>query len=159
MMREIEIRPVRAVEATASSALVLAVFEAFVAPHYGPEGRATFQREAAPKAMAKRLADGHTALVACTKAGDLVGYIEVENYHICELFVAGPYQRRSMGRDLLAHALRGCEEKDVTVNAALGSDRAYARYGFTPTGPWTTSDGLTFRPMIRRARCAADSPR
>jgi hypothetical protein len=34
-----------------------------------------------------------------------------------------------------------------------------ARYGFTPVGPWKTSDGLTFLPMARRATSATDSPR
>ena len=67
-MSEIDIRLARSDEAPAISALVLEVFEAIVAPYYGAEGRATFDHEAAPEAMAARLAaplaEGRTALVA-----------------------------------------------------------------------------------------------
>lgn len=158
-MSEIEFRAARAEEAPAISALVLGVFEAFVAPHYGAEGRATFGREAAPGAMAARLAggrtDGRTALVACAAGdGDLVGYIETEKSHVRELFVAGPYQRRGIARDLLARAFQGRDGAEITVNAAPGSDRAYARLGFAPAGPWKTENGLTFLPMVRRAAYA-----
>ena len=151
-MSEIEIRAARAEEAPAVSALVLGVFETFVAPHYGAEGRATFGREAAPEAMAARLSDGRTALVACAAGdGDLVGYIETEKSHVRELFIAGPYQRRGIARDLLARAFEGRDGAEITVNAAPGSDRAYARLGFRPAGPWKTENGLTFLPMVRRA--------
>jgi GNAT superfamily N-acetyltransferase len=151
-MSEIEIRPAGAEEAPAISALVLEVFEAFVAPHTGAEGRATFGHEAAPEAMAARLADSRTALVACTSAdGNLVGYLEVEKSHIRELFVAGPYQRRGIARALLAVAFQGREEADITVNAAPGSVDAYAGLGFKPAGPWATINGLTFQPLVRRA--------
>ncbi len=157
-MSDIAFRSALADEAPAISALVLDVFEAFVAPHYGAKGRTTFDREAAPEAMAARLAarlaEGRTALVAYTSSGgDLVGYIEVEKRHIRELFVAGPYQRRGIARDLLAVAFRGREEAEITVNAAPGSVDAYAGLGFKPAGPWTTINGLTFQPMVqRRAR-------
>jgi len=151
-MNEIEIRPARADEAPAISALVLEVFEACVAPHYGAEGRATFGHETAPEAMAARLADGRTALVACAKAGgDVVAYIEVEKSHIRELFVAGPYQRRGIARTLLAHAFQSRKEENVTVNAAPNSVDAYASLGFKPAGPRATINGLTYQPMVRRA--------
>ena len=158
-MDAFEIRPARAEEAPAISALVLAVFEACVAPHYGAEGRATFGHEAAPEAMAKRLAeprkDGHRALVACTAEdgglGGPIGYLEVERSHIRELFVAGPFQRRGIARALLARAFEGRENVEVTVNAAPNSVAAYARLGFKPAGPWATINGLTFQPMARRA--------
>ncbi len=161
-MSDIEFRPALADEAPAISALLLEVFEAFVAPHYGTEGRATFGHEAAPEAMAARLvarlAEGRTALVAYTSSGgDLVGYIEVEKSHIRELFVAGPYQRRGIARDLLAVAFQGREEVEITVNAAPGSVDAYAGLGFMPAGPWTTINGLTFQPMVRR-RARARAP-
>ncbi|MDX1576706.1 MAG: GNAT family N-acetyltransferase [Kiloniellales bacterium] len=153
-MEEIEIRSARAEEAPAISALVLAVFEACVAPHYGAEGRATFGHEAAPEAMAARLAarsdEDRRALVACTRAGDLVGYLEVEKSHIRELFVAGPFQRQGIAGALLARAFEDREEAEVTVNAAPNSVKAYARLGFVPAGPWTTINGLTYQPMVRR---------
>jgi len=159
-MREIEIRPARAADAPAISALVREVFAAFVAPRYGAEGRATFEREIAPEAMAARLAEppdgGRTALVACTvEGGEPVGYLEVEKRHIRELFVARPFQRRGVARALLARALEGREAAEITVNAAPNSLEAYAGLGFEPAGPWIARDGLTFRPMARRARRAS----
>jgi GNAT superfamily N-acetyltransferase len=155
-MREIEIRPARAADAPAISALVRDVFAGFVAPRYGAEGRATFEREAAPQALAARLAEppdsGRTALVACTlEGGEPVGYLEVEKRHIRELFVAGPYQRRGIARALLARAFEGRQAAEVTVNAAPNSLEAYAGLGFEPAGPWIDRDGITFRPMVRRA--------
>jgi hypothetical protein len=108
-MDAFEIRPARAEEAPAISALVLTVFEACVAPHYGAEGRATFGHEAAPEAIASRLAqprkDGHRALVACAaEDGRPIGYLEVEKSHIRELSPrhrprpAGPRLRRPRAR-------------------------------------------------------------
>ena len=67
-----------------------------------------------------------------------------------ELFVAGPLQRRGIARSLLARAFTGRENAEVTVNAAPNSVEAYAGLGFEPAGPWASSDGLTFRPMVRR---------
>ena len=155
-MSDIEFRPALVDETPAISALVLEVFEAFVAPHYGTEGRVTCGHEAAPEAMAARLAarpaDGRTALVACAaESRGLVGYIEVEKSHIRELFVAGPYQRRGIARALLARAFDDNEEAEITVNAAPGSLDAYAGLGFRPAGPRATIDGLTFLPMVRRS--------
>jgi GNAT superfamily N-acetyltransferase len=158
-MDAFEIRPARAEEAPAISALVLTVFEACVAPHYGAEGRATFGHEAAPEAIASRLAqprkDGHRALVACAaEDGRPIGYLEVEKSHIRELFVAGPFQHRGIARALLARAFEGREREEVTVNAAPYSVEAYTRLGFKPAGPRATINGLTFRPMVR---CAAQA--
>ena len=151
-MSKIEFRPALVDEAAAISALVLEVFEAFVAPHYGAQGHLTFGHEAAPEAMAARLADGRTALVACAAGScGLVGYIEVEKSHIRELFVAGPYQRRGIARALLARAFDDNEEAEITVNAAPGSLDAYAGLGFGPAGPRATINGLIFFPMVRRS--------
>ncbi len=151
-MSDIKFRPALVDETPAISALVLEVFEAFVAPHYGTEGRVTCGHEAAPEAMAARLADGRTALVACAAGScGLVGYIEVEKSHIRELFVAGPYQRRGIARALLARAFDDNEEAEITVNAAPGSLDAYAGLGFGPAGPRATINGLIFFPMVRRS--------
>ena len=151
-MSDIEFRPALVDETSAISALVLEVFEAFVAPHYVTEGRVTCGHEAAPEAMAARLADGRTALVACAaESRGLVGYIEVEKSHIRELFVAGPYQRRGIARALLARAFDDNEEAEITVNAAPGSLDACAGLGFGPAGPRATINGLTFLPMVRRS--------
>jgi GNAT superfamily N-acetyltransferase len=151
-MSKIAFRPALVDEAPAISALVPEVFEAFVAPHYGAQGHATFGHEAAPEAMAARPADGRTALVACAaESCGLVGYIEIEKSHIRGIFVAGPYQRRGIARALLARAFDDNEEAEITVNAAPGSLDAYAGLGFGPAGPRATINGLTFLPMVRRS--------
>ena len=155
-MDAFEIRPARAEEAPAISALVLQVFEACVAPHYGAEVRATFDREIDQEAMAARLAEtregGRTALVACTvEDGTLIGYLEVEKSHIRELFVASAHQRRGIARALLNRAFAGRDPEEVTVNAAPNSIAAYAALGFEPAGPWATINGLTYQPLVRRA--------
>ncbi len=151
-MSDLEFHPALVDETPAISALVREVFEAFVAPHYGTEGRVTCGHEAAPEAMAARLADGRTALVACAaESCGRVGYIEVEKSHIRELFVAGPYQRRGIARALLARAFDDNEEAEITVNAAPGSLDAYAGLGFGPAGPRATINGLISLPMVRRS--------
>ena len=77
-MSKIDIRLARSDEAPAISALVLEVFEAIVAPYYGAEGRATFDHEAAPEAMAARLAaplaEGRTAPHARSRRDRLKAY-------------------------------------------------------------------------------------
>ena len=151
-MDAFEIRSARPEEAPAISALVRQVFEAWVAPHYGAEGRATFDREIDPDAMAARLADGRTALVGCHgETGELIAYLEVEKSHIRELFVAGAHQRRGIARALLDQAFAGRDPEEVTVNAAPNSIAAYTALGFEPAGLWATINGLTYQPLVRRA--------
>ena len=76
---------------------------------------------------------------------------EIEKSHFRELFVAGPYQRRGIARDLLARAFQGRKEAEITVNGAPGSLDAYAGLGFRPAGPRATINGLIFFPMVRRS--------
>ena len=75
---------------------------------------------------------------------------EIEKSHIRELFVAGPYQRRGIARDLLARAFQGRKEAEITVNAVPGATDACASLGFGPAGPRATINGLIFLPMVQR---------
>ena len=143
------IRPAGVEDAEAIAALVMRVFDGFIAPDLDAEGRAAFARDSIPEVFARRLAgesDGYLAV----RAGQFVGVIEMRGNHLKSLFVAGEYQGRGIARRLLARALAGREGAEITVNASPYAEAAYQRLGFRPTGDWTVSDGLRHRPMLRR---------
>lgn len=152
----VSIRPADPAEMEAISVLVLQVFEAFVAPRYGAKGRDAFTRQATAEAIDRRLAAGSRGFVALEADATgaerrPIGYLEVQDSHVRLLFVAGPHQRKGIGRGLLGQVLALRPGAEITVNAAPGSEAAYARLGFVPAGPWLRVDGITFRPMARRA--------
>ncbi len=152
----VSIRPARPDEAGAISALVLRVFEACVAPRYGAEGRDTFSRQATPEAFQERLAGGNPGILALELGpdgaeGPPLGFLELQDSHIRHFFVEVSGQRQGIGRRLLDRALALRPGAELTVNAAPNSEAAYARLGFEPAGPWLRADGITFRPMARRA--------
>ena len=145
-------RPMAPADADAAVGLVRRVFDAFVAPQYGPQGIATFREFVCADAMAARLAAGHFAIVAESGAA-IVGVIEVrDNRHIALLFVAAPHQRRGIARRLFRQAATICRQRDpqldgITVNASPNALTAYRRLGFEATEDEKTVNGIRFVPM------------
>ena len=148
---DLAIRPARVEDAEVIADLVIRVFDGFIAPDLDAEGRATFARDSAPEVFARRLAGESDGYLAILRAGQIVGVIEMRGNYLKSLFVAGEYQGRGIARRLLARALAGREGAEITVNASAYAEAAYERLGFRPTGDWTVSYGLRYRPMLRRA--------
>ena len=144
-------RPIHPSEVAAVSSLACAVFDQFVAPHYQTEGVAEFRRYASAEALAQRHESGHITLVA-EDSGKLVGMLHLrEPGHISMLFVRSSFQRRGIGRGLLAAAgtLLGDTDCALTVSSTPNAVSAYERLGFRVAGSEECVHGIRFVPMQR----------
>ncbi len=137
--------------------LIVEVFKRSVAPGYSPEGVNEFLRYARSDDLLKRSRSDHFILVA--QAGrDIVAMIEMKKYHHISLFfVAGPFQRKGIGKTLLKRALKICRDRDpwlreISVNASPNAVGAYLQMGFTPLGTEKTVNGIRFFPMTAALR-------
>lgn len=131
------------------SRIVLDSFLHSVSSHLSEQGIATFRTIASEKAFLERMSDENTMLVY-ESAGAIHGYVEVkEGRHLVLLFVDPAKQRKGVGAQLVAEALK-YSGGVVTVNASLNSVGAYLRYGFEIAGPEAELQGLRFRPMMKK---------
>jgi GNAT superfamily N-acetyltransferase len=126
-MESVKVREMVAAEAPLVADLVARVFAEHVAPLYGPEGVAEFQRYASSAALGVRMASGHLVLVAEAGSGHIVGAAEVrEARHLSMFFVESASQKRGVGKELLAAIIRRCREarpdlEELTVHASPNS--------------------------------------
>ncbi len=155
MSAAIDYRPMRAEEAPVVSAMVIAAFDEFIAPDYGPQGVAEFHDFAASDAIVARMAKDHFVRVAVV--GDApVGMIEIrQNNHVALLFVDKAYQHHGVATSLLERALADARTANpdlarVTVNSSRFGVRAYEKLGFRQTGAERTVNGIVFIPMAKQ---------
>lgn len=84
---------------------VFEVFHEYVAPEYSRSGVEKFQRDVTQASLAGALWQGDLILAASVE-DDLVGMLQVKtNAHTSLFFVRGGYQRRGIGRVMVAHAI------------------------------------------------------
>ena len=112
----ISYRMIKPGEESPVSSFVINVFNEFVAPLFAEEDVEEFNRFTSAEAIAKRINNGNTLLVA--ESGDeIVGVIEVrENNHVGWLLVDKRFQKNGVGRELLKRAIAMCKESDNPVN-------------------------------------------
>jgi len=146
-------RPMAPGEHVAVSRLVARVFHHDVAPLYAEEGVREFLAYAGADKILDRSAHDHQVFVALP-GDDLIGAIEIRHGdHISLFFIDPAYQRRGVGRQLLACGLAFCRQhrpdlQAVTVNSSPNAVEAYQRFGFQPTGPMQVKNGIGFVPMV-----------
>lgn len=144
------VRKMRREDVSDVSRIVLDSFLHSVSDHLSEQGIATFRTIASEQALLERMSKENTMLVY-ESAGAIHGYAEVkEGRHIALLFVHPARQRSGVGAQLVSEALKHCTSGMVTVNASLNSVGAYLRYGFEMAGPEGESQGLRFRPMMKK---------
>ncbi len=153
MADSIGYRFMRAGEETEVAALVQRVFDRFVGPGFPEEGRREFLNYVRPEMIRHRFEAGNVVLVA-TAGDEVVGMVETrDNNHLSLLFVAEPYLRRGIGRELFTRALRICRTREpaltgITVNSSPYAVPVYEKLGFRPTGPEREQNGIRHIPMI-----------
>lgn len=157
MRAQIQVRPVRSEEeARAASAVALAAFDRFVAPHYSEEGRATFHKYAAGDFLLYRLSQGETGFIAVEDEGEgerVVGMATARSgTHLAMLFVHPDAQRKGIGRALLDEVVRYVKQATpgldlLTVHSSPNAHDAYLRFGFKDTGPEVEDQGIRSIPM------------
>ncbi len=149
------IRPLRAGDLPAASALCMDAFTHAVAPSLSAQGIATFAAVAAQAAFAQRMTLDNGMWVF-DRDGTLYGVAELrQGRHVGLLFVAPNCQRQGVGRALMEALLAHARAPEVTVSASLNSVPAYQRYGFDCTGPVAEAAGLVYQPMQRPRLLAA----
>ncbi|NIW10783.1 MAG: GNAT family N-acetyltransferase [Gammaproteobacteria bacterium] len=146
------IRTMRREDVSDVSRIVLDSFLHSVSSHLSEQGIATFRTIASEKAFLERMSEENTMLVY-ESAGAIHGYVEVkEGRHLALLFVDPAKQRKGVGAQLVAEALKYCTGGVVTVNASLNSVGTYLGYGFEIAGPEAELQGLRFRPMMKKTQ-------
>ena len=146
------------------SALVLSVFDTYIAPEYTPQGISEFRKYAEASALVDRAGKDHFVFVATvatvstvgTPENTLVAMIEMrEHNHISLLFVAEAFRRQGLSRALLDQAIahsrdQGAQPERLTVNTSRYGVPAYQALGFRQTGPERSVNGILFTPMAMR---------
>lgn len=136
-----------------AEALVLAVFDAKVAPGFSPQGRDAFYEFIRQSAFSRRPGDGFA--LAALHDDRVVGVIEVvDGSHVALLFVSTECQGMGIGQALMHKAEGRCRENNrglaaLTVNSSPNAVEAYRRMGFTPLGEEQERDGIRFVPMTK----------
>ena len=147
---DVSIRGAEAGDAAEIAALIVGAFQTFIAPDYGEEGQTTFARFAAAEAIVGRLAADSGGWVA-SRAGEIVGYIEMLGDHISLLFVRADLNDAGIAGGLLKRILGVRCGARVTVNSSPYARPMYERLGFVAIGPESAKDGIIAVPMARRA--------
>jgi GNAT superfamily N-acetyltransferase len=85
--------------------------------------------------------------------GHVVGVVGIkDNKHLYHLFVAEPFQRRGIGRELWSHAMRKCLEAgnpgEFSVNSSTYAQRAYESFGFVAQAGPLERNGIVSIPMV-----------
>jgi predicted GNAT family N-acyltransferase len=134
------------------SALVLDVFNEFVAPEYSAEGIQEFTNYVEASKLLDRSKDNHFCLVAVVEDKP-VGTVEVRNNnHICLFFVAKDCMGQGIAKELMKRALQICWEQnpgleEVDVNSSSYAVKIYEKLGFDVVGPSQEKNGIIFVPM------------
>jgi len=78
----------------------------------------------------------------------IIGYISIKrNGHLYHLFVSKKSQGKGIARKLWEHAKLQCKCARYFLRASRNAIPVYTHFGFTPTGPIETRDGVSFQPM------------
>ena len=153
-MTEVRYRFQRVGEETALSALVMRVFDEFVAPDLTDEGKKSFRDYAAPARL--REPDRRRATLVAVSGEQLVGVGRIgrrrETDHIDLLFVDKTMHRQGIARELVRRLLDIARRNNptaarVTVNATRFAVPFYLRVGFRPIGGEQTLGGIISMPM------------
>ena len=139
-MIDVTVRKLKKDEVESALALVLRVFLRFEAPDCTDEGVEEFRKTLRDKSF-------HDALTVygAFRESELAGVIATRGggKHIALFFVDVNHQRRGVGRRLF-EAVR---TDNMTVNSSPYAIPVYQKFGFIPTAPEQTVNGLRFTPM------------
>lgn len=151
-MSGLQIRPAEKSDADSAVALVLRVFDEFIAPDYPAEGIDHFYAHVTKDALIAAIDDGQIVRLA-TIGNGLAGVVQVrDEAHITWLYVDGACHGRGIGRQLVVSAAEQIRERtppitEITLNSSPFAVPIYVRMGFEINGVEETKDGLRFTPM------------
>jgi GNAT superfamily N-acetyltransferase len=144
-----QIRPIREDEIGAVAELFRSLSEQFIVNGVAPEDAASFIRENNEEALRRFIAAGTHVYHVADIDGALAGFIAVRNTtHIFHMFVAQAHHGKGIARKLweVARAASG-NTGPFTVNASTYALPVYEAFGFVPTMPLQTTNGISYTPM------------
>lgn len=126
------------------------VFDKFVAPDYGQEGIAQFQKFINYDRVVEKFERNEIFFWGCFDGDKMVGTAAVmKPFHIALLFVNGNYHNQGLAKKLFDKVLSDfhTEEKMITVNSSPYAEKVYKKLGFIKTEDEKISNGIRFIPM------------
>lgn len=139
-------------DALAISELIQPLAQKFITREFSPEGAANLLNGMTKVAIESFLRAGFRYHVA-EEDGVMAGVVGVrdDNRHLYHLFVAEPFQRQGLARQLWEVAKEAClatgNPGEFTVNSSKFAVQMYQRLGFVETGPPWERDGVVAIPM------------
>jgi GNAT superfamily N-acetyltransferase len=152
MEPSIQYRLMQAGEEQEVCALVIRVFNEFVAHQYSDNGIQEFLKYVQPPYLSKRCQEDDFVFLAIS-GGRIVGMIElVENSHISLFYTEGERQGTGIGTELLRKALQICVRdeptiKGITVYSSPNAVSIYEKLGFSRMEPEQVKNGIRFVSM------------
>jgi GNAT superfamily N-acetyltransferase len=145
----IQYRFMKAGEEQEIFALVIRVFNQFLAHQYSEQDIKAFLKYIEPKCLSKRFYEDSFVLVAAIKE-KIVGMIEIVAIsRISLIFVEGHLQKIGIGRELLKKSLEICRRKnpaltEITVNSPLNALNIYKKLAFSVMEPEKEKNPIRF---------------
>jgi ribosomal protein S18 acetylase RimI-like enzyme len=142
-------------------ALVIRVFNEFVAHQYSDNGIQEFLKYVEPHCLSERSQEDDFVVLAISH-GKVVGMIElVKNSHISLFYTERNHQRIGIGRELLRKALEFCISDEptltrITVNSSPNAVNIYEKLGFYVMKPEQVKNGIRFVPMRLKISNSSD---
>lgn len=158
MIKISKLRPEEGVEAVA---LILSLFEQYIARDYTDEGSVVFRDYVTASSLVTDDAENF-ALVA-TVEGSIVGIAKIKRKnHLSMLFVSSDHQGRGLGRRLLEAAMSECIKRDpevvrLTTNSSRFGFPFFIKQGFKAVSEEAIINGVRFTPMAKIISC--ENPR
>ena len=146
-MNNLIIRPARAIDAPAISALIRDLLPCMTLDPAGA-GAERFISTLSTAAIAGYVLDERYRYLAGWLDGQLAGVVALrDGSHLFHLFVARPLQGRGLARQLWQAV---CDDRvDFTVNSSGHALAMYEKFGFAATAPRVEADGIAYVPMRR----------
>jgi GNAT superfamily N-acetyltransferase len=152
-VKPLTMRPARAGDAEAISALVTLLSRYFLADPERPEDAAGFLAQLSPAACAERLSDPRFRHHVAEVDGALAGFVAIrDDGHLYHLFVAERFHGHGIATRLWGIGSGEARARGnpgrFTVNSSLHAVPVYERFGFATAGTPQVQDGIAFLPML-----------
>lgn len=153
MLGLIEIRSGSPSDAEAIARLI-ASFQSELTDDPSGAGAEAYLASVSVEAEREYLASARYRYLLAYVGSELAGFIAIrDRSHLFHLFVEREHQRQGLARRLWEQALRELGAPGThgafTVNSSLLAVSVYRAFGFVPSGPTKSVDGISFLPMQR----------
>lgn len=141
------IRPAKQQDATAISQLIAALSH-----YYTENGTGVppdwFTESITPRLIRNKICSEEYVNYVYVHDKAVVGYIAIkDHHHVYHLFVASEYQGKGIARQLWETVRTLSQSRHFIVRSSLYAVPIYERFGFRPSGPVDSKDGIAYQAM------------